>query len=575
MRNLKNYSFLFNKKSKIYISICLISALITSLTYITSTLYISKCIGYLIGKHNVNFTLLGKNLFILFILFLVNSLFTWVLSIISNKFANKLITNLRITLFNKLNKIPIFYFETTSIGNIISIFTNDINNVGDTISVSIISLFSGIVTIIICLIIMLYLNVKITLLVLFVTAFNFLVTYITSRISKPIFASQQQIIGDLTSFTSDVIGNQKLIIALNGESEKLSIFENINNNFFHTVKNAMFISAITNPVTRFLENFSYLLIGIFGGIITINDGLSIGIISAFLIYSAQFSKPFNEISSIITNIQTGFASLDRIIYFLNLKEDNENNKTEKLPENLESKINFNNVCFSYIKDKPLIENLNFSVNPNDTIAIVGPTGAGKTTIANLLMRFYEIDKGNILIDNIDINKISKNNLRSHIGMVLQDTWLFSGTIKENIMYSNSKGSEEDMVKASKIANAHTFISNLEKGYDTYISTQNNILSEGEKQLISIARTIFANPDILILDEATSSIDTLTEIKIQEAFNKIMKNKTSFVIAHRLSTIQNATKILVLNKGKIIEIGSHNELLEKKGFYYNLYNSQFE
>ena len=419
---------------------------------------------------------------------------------------------------------------------------------------------------------MLYLNVKITLAILVVTPICFLIASMISKFSQRSFLKQQQSVGELSSFVSEIVGNQKIVKAFHREKTAMEQFEKISDNLCATATNAMFASALINPSTRFINNISYIAVGLVGGILAIKEGVSVGIVSSFLIYSAQFAKPFNEISGITSQIQTAFASLTRIFNIIDEKPEAPDKNDAIELNNCMGNVKIENVYFSYDKNTSLIEDFSFEAKAGETIAIVGPTGCGKTTLVNLLMRFYDIDKGAIYIDGTNIKSITRDSLRKNFGMVLQDPWLFNSTVKENIAYGKPDATEEEIINAAKAAHAHSFIKRLKNGYDTVINDED--LSAGQRQLLTIARVMLAQPKILILDEATSSIDTLTEVRIQRAFLKLMEGRTSFVIAHRLSTIVNADKILVMNKGNIIEQGNHKELLEKKGFYYDLYNSQF-
>jgi len=574
----KNQSFsklyeLFSGKWYLIILI-FIFAVVNSISSVLTTLFIGKSIDNIIGENNVNFDILINLIFVLAFLFIIIAVFQWFTSILANKLAYQTVTDLRIKLFKKLNRLPISYFDSHPHGDILSNFTNDLNNVSDALSLTVVNLFNGLLTVISSLIIMFNLNVFITMIILFITPFCFFAAFLITKFSQKTFKKQQSVIGDLTSYVSEIIGNEKVVKTFGYEKRSIEKFKKINEELYFVGKKAHFASAIFNPLTRFLDHLSYMLVGVIGGSIAIFFGVSTGTISSFLIYSSQFSKPFNEFSSILGNIQAAFASIDRIFAVFDEIDEIEDSKNSKNLEKINGEIEFKNVDFSYNIEKPLIEDLNIHAKPGSLVAIVGPTGAGKTTIINLLMRFYEINDGAVFIDGENIKNIKRENLRKSFGMVLQETWLFNGTIRENIMYGNLDISEDEMVIASKNAQAHSFIVNLQNGYDTIIAKDGDNLSQGQKQLITIARVMLTNPSMLILDEATSSIDTLTEIRVQKAFRKLMEGRTSFVIAHRLSTIVSADIILVLNKGKIVEMGTHKQLLESNGFYSELYNSQF-
>ena len=387
------------------------------------------------------------------------------------------------------------------------------------------------------------------------------------------FRNQSQVRSDLTGYVEEMIGNQKVVKAFSYEDRAQENFEEINKKLYTYGQKAQFYSALTNPVTRFVNGIVYAAVGIVGAISAINGNLSVGNLSAFLSYANQYTKPFNEISGVITELQAAFASASRVFKILDETPEVPDNENAINLESCEGSVNINNLSFSYNDDKPLIEGFNLKVKPGDRIAIVGPTGCGKTTLINLLMRFYNIKSGEIKIDNINIDDITRTSTRGLYGMVLQDTWLFSGTVRENIAYGKDDATLEEIIEAAKAAHAHKFIMRLPKGYDTILS-EDSSLSQGQKQLLCIARIMLSKPPMLILDEATSSIDTRTEIYIQKAFNKLMEGRTSFIVAHRLSTIREADLILVMKDGKIIEQGNHKELLKENGFYANLYNSQF-
>lgn len=561
--------------NRILITAAFICAAITSISSVFTTFYVGQSIDNIIGTRNVNYNGLASSLFVLAALFICLSVFQWLVSVLANKIAYKTAMDLRIKLFKKLNRLPVSYFDTHPHGDIVSRFTNDLDNVSDALSLTITNLFTGIITVISALVIMFRLSINITAVILIATPFCFIVAYFVSKFSRNTFKRQQAIVGELSAFVSEIVGNERAVKAFGYEEKSIERFKEMNDRLFKAGKNAHFASAIVNPVTRFVDHISYTFVGVVGGIAAITAGISIGTISSFLIYSSQFAKPFNEISSIMSNIQTGFASLDRIFITLAEEEEFEDVINGKALTGIRGEIKFNDVDFSYHIERPLIENLNIHAKPGSLVAIVGPTGAGKTTIVNLLMRFYDIRGGSITIDGLNIKDIKRDDLRKGFGMVLQDTWLFDGTIRENMMYGNSRADENDLMIASKNAHAHSFIKNLYDGYETRVTGDGDNLSQGQKQLITIARVMLANPSMLILDEATSSIDTLTEIRVQKAFQALMRGRTSFVIAHRLSTIASADLILVLNNGQIVETGTHQQLLKAKGFYSELYESQFE
>ena len=560
------------KPYKFLILLALFCAFVSNIAVIVATYLNGKAIDNIVGTNNVNFKGLTVILITLAIIYIVSSIFQWFISRYANKIAYIIVRDMRRDTFESLNNQPLAYYDHNPHGDIISRFTNDLDNVSDALAVSITNLFSGIVTVIASLIAMFYLNVGITIAILVVTPICFIVASTISKFNQRFFAGQQKSVGELSSFVAEIVGNQKVVKAFNRESQSVEDFDKISDNLAETATRAMFASAMINPSTRFVNNIAYISVGLVGGILAVTKGVSVGIVSSFLIYANQFAKPFNEISGITAQIQTAFASLTRIFEIIDEEPESRDKDNAIELENCKGNIEIRNVDFSYDKKKPLIENFNFNAKAGETIAIVGPTGCGKTTLVNLLMRFYDIDKGEILIDGINVQDITRDSLRKTFGMVLQDPWLFKGTVKENIAYGKPGATDEEIIAAAKSAHAHSFIKRLKNGYDTIISDED--LSQGQRQLLTIARVMLADPKMLILDEATSSIDTLTEIRIQKAFLKLMEGRTSFVIAHRLSTIVNADKILVMNKGNIVEQGNHKELLEKKGFYYELYNSQY-
>ena len=560
------------KPYKFLILLALFCAFVSNIAVIVATYLNGKAIDNIVGINNVNFKGLTVILITLAIIYIVSSIFQWFISRYANKIAYIIVRDMRRDTFESLNNQPLAYYDHNPHGDIISRFTNDLDNVSDALAVSITNLFSGIVTVIASLIAMFYLNVGITIAILVVTPICFIVASTISKFNQRFFAGQQKSVGELSSFVAEIVGNQKVVKAFNRENQSVEDFDKISDNLAETATRAMFASAMINPSTRFVNNIAYISVGLVGGILAVTKGVSVGIVSSFLIYANQFAKPFNEISGITAQIQTAFASLTRIFKIIDEEPESRDKDNAIELENCKGNIEIRNVDFSYDKKKPLIENFNFNAKAGETIAIVGPTGCGKTTLVNLLMRFYDIDRGEILIDGINVQDITRDSLRKTFGMVLQDPWLFKGTVKENIAYGKPGATDEEIIAAAKSAHAHSFIKRLKNGYDTIISDED--LSQGQRQLLTIARVMLADPKMLILDEATSSIDTLTEIRIQKAFLKLMEGRTSFVIAHRLSTIVNADKILVMNKGNIVEQGNHKELLEKKGFYYELYNSQY-
>ncbi|GAA0750792.1 ABC transporter ATP-binding protein [Clostridium sartagoforme] len=554
-----------------------ILAFFTAVINITLTLFtpiiIGEGIDLLIGPGNVNFSKLFKILILLSITVIFSPILQLIMTRCTNIVSYKTIKDLRIDVFNKLNSLPLKYIDSTSHGNIMNGVINDIEIVSDGLLQGFSQLFTGVITIIGTLIFMLSINIKITLIVVIITPLSLFTASTIAKHCHSMFRKQSQVRGELSGYVEEMIGNQKIVKAFSFEDRSKQAFEDINKKLYTYGQKAQFYSALTNPCTRFVNGLVYAAVGIIGAISAINGTISIGQLSSFLSYANQYTKPFNEISGVITELQAAFTSASRVFKILDEKEETSDSKDSITLNTCEGYIDINDVSFSYSTDKSLIENFNLKVKPGSKIAIVGPTGCGKTTLINLLMRFYNINSGEIKIDGINIDNITRSSTRGLYGMVLQDTWLYSGTVKENIAYGKPNASLEEIISAAKNAHAHKFIMNLPKGYDTVL-TDDSSLSQGQKQLLCIARIMLSKPPMLILDEATSSIDTRTEIYIQKAFNKLMEGRTTFIVAHRLSTIREADLILVMNNGKVIEQGNHTELLNKGGFYANLYNSQF-
>ncbi|WP_308779844.1 ABC transporter ATP-binding protein [uncultured Clostridium sp.] len=569
IKRILNYTKSYNK----YILIAFISAVINiSLTLLTPIL-IGRAVDLIIGKNNVDFNKLVNILILLLVTIIFSSLFQLIMTRCTNIVSYKTIKDLRIDVFNKLNSLPLKYIDGNSHGSIINTVINDIEIISDGLLQGFSQLFTGFITIIGTLIFMLFIDIKIALLVVIITPLSLFTASTIAKYCHSMFRNQSKVRGELTGYVEEMIGNQKIVKAFSYEDRAIEKFELINKSMYTYGQKAQFYSALTNPVTRFVNGIVYAVVGIVGAISAINGTLSIGNLSAFLSYANQYTKPFNEISGVITELQAAFASASRVFKILDEVPEIPDKSTAINLENCEGNVSIDNLYFSYSEDKPLIEDFNLKVKPGDRIAIVGPTGCGKTTLINLLMRFYNIKFGEIKIDNINIDDITRTSTRGLYGMVLQDTWLFSGSVRDNIAYGKEDATLDEIIEAAKAAHAHKFIMRLPNGYDT-ILTEDSSLSQGQKQLLCIARVMLSKPPMLILDEATSSIDTRTEIYIQRAFNKLMEGRTSFVVAHRLSTIREAHLILVMKDGKIIEQGNHNELLNKNGFYANLYNSQF-
>ncbi len=560
-------------KYKIMLSLTILLALIFVVISLYIPILVGDAIDTIASAGNVNFTELTPILIKIAIIVLLGGISQWVMSIINNYITYNTVHDIRELAFKKLMKLPVKWIDSNAHGSIVSRIITDVDSFADGLLMGFTQVFTGVATIVGTLIFMFLMNPVITLAVVVLTPLSlFAAKFISGRTYK-LFKSQSEKRAEQTALTEEMITNEKTVKAFNYEEKAIFEFDEINDSLGKVSLKAIFYSSLTNPVTRFVNSMVYMVVALIGAISVINGGLSVGMLVSFLSYANQYTKPFNEISGVITELQNAIACLNRV--FDLIYEDEYSESGNECFENQNGTVEFKNVYFSYSPEKPLIEDFPLKVNPGETIAIVGPTGCGKTTIINILMRFYDIQKGEIIINGKNINDISRNDLRSCFGMVLQETWLKSGTVLENLKLGVPEISDEKIVDAAKLTRAHSFIKRLPDGYNTVLGESGGSLSEGQKQLLCITRVMAMNPPMLILDEATSSIDTRTELKISKAFDLLMKDKTSFVVAHRLSTIKDADKILVMNDGKVIELGNHNDLLSKKGFYYKLYKSQFE
>lgn len=522
----------------------------------------------------IDFDYVGRICLILLALYIVSAIFSYVQQYIMASVAQKTVYDMRKEVDEKLARLPLKFYDSKTHGEILSRVTNDVDNIANTLQQSLTQLITSIVTIIGVIVMMLTISPILTLIVILTLPLYVLVTTIVAKRSQKYFAGQQKELGELNGHVEEMYTGHKIVKAFGHEKDSIDKFNTINARLYTAGWKAQFMSGIIMPLMRFVSNIGYVIVCVAGGYFAIHGRINVGDIQAFIQYSNQFTQPIVQTANIANIIQSTVASAERIFELLDEVEEIPDAEDAKVIEAPKGEVKFEHVDFSYKEDEPLIKDMNIDVKQGHTIAIVGPTGAGKTTLVNLLMRFYEINAGKITIDDVDVRDIKRSGLRNMFGMVLQDTWLFNGTIMENIAYGKEGATEEDVIKAARAAHAHHFIKTLPDGYNTILNEEASNISQGQKQLLTIARAMLANPSIMILDEATSSVDSRTEVYIQRAMNDMMKNRTSFVIAHRLSTIRDAELILVMNHGTIIEMGNHNELLEKKGFYADLYNSQF-
>lgn len=561
-------------KYKYFLFLSMLLALVSVALTLYAPILVGEAIDNIVSKGNVDFHNIISILIRLAVVIAVTAILQWLMNVCNNKIAYNVSRDLRQRAFDKIQVLPNSYLDSHSNGDIVSRVINDVDQLSDGLLMGFTQFFTGIVTIIGTIGFMLSINGWITLVVVLVTPLSFFIARFIARKTYKMFSLQSQTRGEQTSFIDEMISNQKVADAYNMDEDNLKRFDDINNRLADYSLKATFFSSITNPATRFVNSIVYALVALFGAIMAISGNITVGILSCFLSYANQYTKPFNEISSVVTELQNALACASRVLALIEEESISPDKEDAVRLSNPRGNIDICNLDFSYSPDKPLITDLNLTVSSGMTVAVVGPTGCGKTTLINLLMRFYDANDGEIKLDDINILDISRKSLRENIGMVLQETWLKSGTIKENIRLANPNATDEEIINAAKSSYAHSFIKRLPNGYDTCIGEDGGSLSQGQKQLLCITRLMLSPPPILILDEATSSIDTRTEIKIQKAFNKLMQGRTTFIVAHRLSTIQNADIILVMNNGNIIEKGNHTELYNKKGFYYNLYNSQF-
>ena len=562
------------KKYRILVILSFVCAMITVASTLYAPILTGDAIDLIVGKGLVDFDGIKDIIYTFLMVTVVTVLSQWFMNIINNHITYSVVRDIRIEVFNHMEELPLSYIDSHKHGDIVSRIVSDIDQFADGLLMGFTQLFTGIVTILATLGFMIAVNVPIALVVIVLTPLSLFVASFIAKRTYHLFHRQSETRGDITSLVDEMIGQQKIVQAFGYEDDALDRFEEINDRLEKDSMSATFYSSLANPCTRFVNNLVYAAVGIIGAVSVISTGFTVGQLTCFLSYANQYTKPFNEISNVITELQNAMACAGRVFELLD--------ETPQVPEkehahvltDTKGAIEIKDVNFSYVKDKTLITNMNLSVMPGMRVAIVGPPGCGKSTLINLLLRFYEVDTGSISVDGTDIRDMTRDSLRENYGMVLQETWLKSGTIRENIAYGKPDATDAEIIQAAKLAHSDSFIRRLPQGYDTVIAEDGGNLSQGQKQLLCITRVMLLLPPMLILDEATSSIDTRTEIRIQKAFNRMMQGRTSFIVAHRLSTIREADVILVMKDGNIIEKGNHDQLMAQNGFYTNLYNSQF-
>ena len=557
-----------------YLILSLVFAVITVGFTLYAPILIGDAVDFIVGKGQVDFGKILQILVKLAVIIGVTSVAQWLMNLCNNQITYRVVKDVRMNAFEHLQKLPLKYVDSHPYGETISRIITDVEQFSDGLLMGFSQLFTGVVTIAGTLAFMLSINVKISLIVIFITPLSLFVASFVAKKTYNMFKIQSETRAQMTSLVDEMVGNQKVVQAFGYGKRSLERFDTINEELKTCSIRAIFFSSITNPSTRFVNGLVYSGVGIFGAVLAMQGVITVGQLSCFLTYANQYTKPFNEISSVLTEIQNAFACAKRVFDFIDEEVETKDKEGALILQQTDGSMELQHISFSYRKDTPLLKDLNLHVKQGQKVAIVGPTGCGKTTLINLLMRFYDIDAGKIYVSGHDVKEITKDSLRANFGMVLQDTWLKSGTIAENIAYGKPEATRAEIIEAAKAAHAHGFIKRMSDGYDTVISEDGGNLSQGQKQLLCIARVMLKLPPILILDEATSSIDTRTEIKIQEAFQKMMEGRTSFIVAHRLSTIKEADIIVVMKDGNIVEQGNHEELLARNGFYAKLYQSQF-
>lgn len=566
--------FSYIGKYKYFLILSMFFAAVTVGLTLYAPILVGKAIDCIIGKGNVDFVNMKSILIKVAIIVVSTALIQWLMNVCNNKITYNVSRDLRKKAFEKIEILPFSYIDTHSKGDIVSRVITDVDQLSDGLLMGFTQFFTGVITIIGTLAFMLSVNVFITIVVVVVTPLSFFIARFIAKKTFNMFSLQSKTRGEQTSFIDEMISNQKVAEAYSMNEENKARFDKINDDLAKYSLKATFFSSITNPATRFVNSIVYAAVALFGAIMAVKGNITVGILSCFLSYANQYTKPFNEISSVVTELQNAIACAARVFELIEEAPELPDKADATELENVKGSVEINNLYFSYNPDRELLKNVNINVEPGKTVAIVGPTGCGKTTLINLLMRFYDPNNGAISVDEVNTQDVTRQSIRQNFGMVLQDTWLKSGTIADNIRLGKTDATDDEIIEAAKKAHAHSFIKRLPNGYKTKIGEDGGSLSQGQKQLLCITRLMLCPPPMLILDEATSSIDTRTEIKIQKAFNTLMNNRTTFIVAHRLSTIQNADLILVMNDGNIIEQGTHASLYAQKGFYYNLYNSQF-
>lgn len=576
-KQILNRVFSYVGRYKIHLAFSLLLAAVS----VAGTLYVPVLLGnvidFIVDKGNVDFDGMVPILVEVCVIVGVVALSQWIMNVLNNKITFGVVKDMRDKAFSKIEKLPVSYIDSHPSGEIVSRVIADVDQFADGLLMGFTQFFTGIITIIGTLIFMLSINFWITVVVVIVTPLSFVIASFVAKKTHKMFTLQSETRGEQTAFIDEMIGNAKTVDAYSHYDENLKTFDEINARLKEYSLKAVFFSSITNPATRFVNSIVYAAVALFGAFLAVKtqqQAITVGVLAAFLSYASQYTKPFNEISGVVTELQNAFACAGRLFELLEEKEVPPDKENAVELKTVDGKLELKNVCFSYVENKKLIDNFNLSVKPGQRVAIVGPTGCGKTTLINLLMRFYDVNSGNIIIDDNDYDNVTRKSLRQNFGMVLQDTWLKSGTIRDNIKMGAPNATDDEVIEAAKKAHSHSFIKRLPEGYDTLIGEDGGSLSQGQKQLLCITRLMLCKPPMLILDEATSSIDTRTEIRIQKAFAALMQGRTTFIVAHRLATIKEADVILVMNNGSIVEQGTHKELLALNGFYTNLYNSQF-